>query len=71
MVPIESDGHVQRARRTAAWARVAIGVTGVALIWARPDLIDHPLLGVAGFVTIVATAAVHLWARRVVWLKFE
>ncbi|HEX3910891.1 MAG TPA: EAL domain-containing protein [Solirubrobacteraceae bacterium] len=71
MVPIESDGHVRRARRTAAWARVAIGLTGIALIAARPGLLDHPLLGVTGFATIVATAAVHLWARRVAWLKFE
>jgi diguanylate cyclase (GGDEF)-like protein len=71
MVPIENDGHVQRARQTAAWARAAIGVAGVALIALEPRLIQHPGLGVAGFATIVATAVVHLCAKRIVWLKLE
>jgi diguanylate cyclase (GGDEF)-like protein len=71
MVPIESGGHVQRARRTAAWARAAIGFAGIALIVVKPNLLDVPALGIAGFATIVATAAVHLRARRVKLLKFE
>jgi diguanylate cyclase (GGDEF)-like protein len=71
MVPIESGGHVRRARRTAAWARAVIGVAGVALIVAKPDLLVVPSLGIAGFAAIVATAGVHLIAGRVKLLKLE
>jgi hypothetical protein len=71
MIPIESDGHVQRARRTAAWARVAIGLTGIALILDNPQLLDHPSLGLVGFATIVLTASVHLYGRRPSWLQME
>jgi diguanylate cyclase (GGDEF)-like protein len=71
MVPIEGDGHVQRARHTAAWARAAIGVLGIALIAATPSLLEHPLLGILGFATIVATAVVHLLAGRTRWLQVE
>jgi diguanylate cyclase (GGDEF)-like protein len=71
MVPIEGDGHVQRARHTAAWARAAIGVIGIALIAITPSLLEHPLLGILGFATIVATAAVHLLAGRTRWLQVE
>jgi len=71
MVPIEGDGHVQRARHTAAWARAAIGVVGIALIAITPSLLEHPLLGILGFATIVGTAVVHLAAKRVRWLQFE
>jgi diguanylate cyclase (GGDEF)-like protein len=71
MLPIESGGHVRRARRTAAWARAVIGLAGVALIIIKPDLLAVPALGIAGFAAIVATAAVHLIARRVKLLKLE
>jgi diguanylate cyclase (GGDEF)-like protein len=71
MIPIESDGHIRRARRTAAWARVAIGAAGISLILLRPHLLEHPALGLAGFTTIVVTAAVHLYGRRPSWLKAE
>jgi diguanylate cyclase (GGDEF)-like protein len=69
MIPIEGDDHVRRARRTAAWTRLAIGVVGVVVISLMPELMQHPALGVAGFATIMVTAAAPLWAR--VWLKFE
>ncbi len=71
MVPIESDGHVRRARRTAAWARVVIGLAGISLILAGPHLTERPALALAGFATIIATAAVHLFGRRPSWLKAE
>jgi diguanylate cyclase (GGDEF)-like protein len=71
MVPIESDVHVQRARRTAAWARAAIGLAGIALILAKPGLLGRPALGIAGFATIAATAGVHLLVRRPRLLKLE
>ncbi len=71
MVPIESDGHVRRARRTAAWARVVIGLAGISLILVKPHLMEHRALGLAGFATIIATAAVHLYGRRPSWLKAE
>jgi diguanylate cyclase (GGDEF)-like protein len=71
MGPIESDAGVQRARRTAAWARAAIGLAGIALILAKPSLLGEPALGIAGFATIAATAGVQLLARRVTLLKLE
>jgi hypothetical protein len=71
MVPIESDAHVQRARRTAAWARGAIGLAGIALILAKPSLLGEPAIGIAGFATIAATAGVQLLASRVKLLKLE
>jgi diguanylate cyclase (GGDEF)-like protein len=71
MVPIEGDGHVRRARRTAARARVVIGLTGIALIALKPHLLAHPRLGLVGFATIVLTAAVQIYGRRPSWLKAE
>ena len=71
MVPIEGDAHVQRARHTAAWARVAIGAAGIALIVAEPSLLQRPLLGALGFALIVGTALVHLAAKRVGALQVE
>jgi EAL domain-containing protein (putative c-di-GMP-specific phosphodiesterase class I) len=70
-VPIETGGHILRARRTAATARVAVGVVGIALIFSRPELLPHPALGVAGFATIALTAGVQLAAPRLSWLSVE
>jgi len=53
--PIEGDEHVRRGRRTAALTRLALGGLGIALILAQPDLLEHPELGVAGFLTVVLT----------------
>jgi diguanylate cyclase (GGDEF)-like protein len=71
MVPIEGDHHVRRARRTAAWTRVVIGVVGIGLLVAWPHLLPHPALGVAGFATISLTAVVQLCSRRVSLLRVE
>jgi diguanylate cyclase (GGDEF)-like protein len=71
MVPIEGDDHVRRARRTAAWARAAIGAVGICLIAVRPSLLPHPALGIAGFATIMATALVQLYWSRLSWLRGE
>ncbi|HTA05526.1 MAG TPA: bifunctional diguanylate cyclase/phosphodiesterase [Solirubrobacteraceae bacterium] len=71
MVPIESDAHVQRARHTAAWARVAIGAAGITLIVVEPSLLARPLLGALGFALIVVTALVHLSAKRIGSLQIE
>jgi diguanylate cyclase (GGDEF)-like protein len=71
MVPIERDGHVRRARRTAALTRAAIGVVGVALVIAKPGLLPHQAFGLAGFTLIVGTALVHVFARRISALKVE
>ncbi len=67
---IETDAHVQRPRRTAAWTRAAIGAAGIALALTQPSLLPHPALGAAGFATIAITAAVQL-SRRTSWLKIE
>jgi EAL domain-containing protein (putative c-di-GMP-specific phosphodiesterase class I) len=70
-VPIETGGHIVRARRTAATTRVAVGVVGIALIAAQPQLLPHPALGVLGFATIALTAGVQLAAPRLSWLSVE
>ncbi len=70
-VPIESDEHVLRARRTAACSRVVMGVAGVVLILVQPSLLAHPVLGVAGFLVIALTALVQLAAPRLSWLSVE
>jgi diguanylate cyclase (GGDEF)-like protein len=70
-VATEIAPHVLRARRTAAWTRAVLGVTGIALLIAKPGLLAHPLLGVAGFATIVTSATVQLLAPRQSWLKVE
>ncbi|HEX5852557.1 MAG TPA: EAL domain-containing protein [Solirubrobacteraceae bacterium] len=70
-MPIETGGHILRARRTAATTRVAVGVVGVALIASQPRLLPHPALGVLGFATIALTAGVQLAAPRLSWLSVE
>ena len=70
-VPIETDEHVLRARRTAAVTRTAVGVAGIALIVRDPRALSDPTLGIVGFGIIVLTAIVHLAAPRVSWLGIE
>jgi EAL domain-containing protein (putative c-di-GMP-specific phosphodiesterase class I) len=70
-IPLESDDHILRARRTAAITRATVGLGGVTLILVQPSLLAHPALGVAGFITITLTALVHLWAPRMRWLRIE
>ncbi len=70
-VPIETDEHIMRARQTAAKTRIAMGVSGIALILVWPKLLPYPLLGVLGFVTILGTAIVQLVTLRPAWLKVE
>ena len=69
--PIETDGHVLRARRTAAVTRVSMGVIGVGLTLAKPHLLPHPALGTAGFVIIGLTGVVQLAAPALAWLSIE
>jgi diguanylate cyclase (GGDEF)-like protein len=71
VVAIDTDDHVLRARRTAAWTRVVLGWTGIALALTQPSLLAHPDLGAAGFATIVGSAIVQLSAPRLSWLKIE
>ena len=47
-VPIEHDEHVVRARRSAAKHRIAVGLIGITLIVAQPQLLPYPALGLAG-----------------------
>jgi EAL domain-containing protein (putative c-di-GMP-specific phosphodiesterase class I) len=70
-VPIETGGHILRARRTAAATRFAMGLAGIALILAEPALLPHPAFGVIGFATIALTAGVQLAAPRLSWLTIE
>jgi EAL domain-containing protein (putative c-di-GMP-specific phosphodiesterase class I) len=70
-VPIESDGHILRARRTAALTRIAVALAGMALLFAHPHLLPHPLLGFSGFLIIALTALVQIAAPRLSWLSVE
>jgi diguanylate cyclase len=71
VLEIETDGHVQRPRRTAAWTRAAIGGSGIALALTQPSLLPHPALGAVGFATIAISAFVQLSRPRASWLKIE
>jgi EAL domain-containing protein (putative c-di-GMP-specific phosphodiesterase class I) len=70
-IPIERDERILRARRTAAKARIAMGLIGIALIATQPYLLPYPWLGLAGFGVIEVTAIMQLAAMRPAWLKFE
>ncbi len=70
-VPIEHDEHVVRSRRSAAKTRIAVGLIGITLIVAQPQLLPYPVLGLLGFATIELTAVVQFWALRPAWLKIE
>jgi EAL domain-containing protein (putative c-di-GMP-specific phosphodiesterase class I) len=70
-VPIESGEHILRARRTAAATRIAMGSAGIVLILGWPSLVEHPLLGLIGFATILISAAVQLAAPRLSLLVLE
>src|SRR3984957_9971225 len=67
----DTDAHVLRARKTAAWTRAGLGLMGVALVLADSDLLAHPTVGIAGFAVIVVTAAVQLSAPRLSWMRTE
>ncbi len=70
-VPIEHDEHVVRSRRSAAKTRIAVGLIGITLIVAQPQLLPYPVLGLLGFATIELTAVVQMWALRPSWLRVE
>jgi diguanylate cyclase (GGDEF)-like protein len=67
----ETDPHVLRARRTAAYTRAALGLTGITLILLQQALLTHPLLGILGFATITLSAAVQLSAPSLSWVRVE
>jgi len=69
--PIESGEHIVRARRTAAAARVAMGLAGILLILNSSSLVEHPALSIIGFATILLSAAVQLAAPRLSLLTLE
>jgi EAL domain-containing protein (putative c-di-GMP-specific phosphodiesterase class I) len=68
---IERDDPIQRARQTAAICRVALGLLGIILILARPDLLPIPGAGIAGFAVIVVTALLQLADLRITWVMVE
>ncbi len=69
--PIESGEHIVRARRTAAAARVSMGLAGVVLVAHTPRLAEHPALAIIGFATILLSASVQLAAPRLSLLSVE
>ena len=69
--PIETSAQVLRARRTAAVTRIAMGVTGIALILAEPQLSPNPALALLGFVMIGLTGLVHIGAPRLSLMSVE
>ena len=70
-LPIESDEHVLRARRTAALTRIAMGLAGIVLVLARPGLEQHPAPAIAGFATILLTSVVQFAAPSLSLLSVE
>ena len=67
----DTDPHVLRARRTAAWTRATLGAMGVALVLADSSLLAHPTVAIAGFTVISISAAVQLCAPRLSWMRTE
>jgi EAL domain-containing protein (putative c-di-GMP-specific phosphodiesterase class I) len=68
---IERDDPIQRARKTAALTRVVLGVLGVLLILAKPNLLPIPACGIAGFAVIVLTSLLQLADLRIAWVQAE
>lgn len=68
---IERDDPIQRARQTAALTRVVLGVLGVILILAKPEILPIPACGIAGFTIIVITALLQLADLHVTWVAAE
>src|ERR1700761_9083308 len=68
---IERDDPIQRARQTAALTRVVLGVLGVVLILAKPEIVPTPACGIAGFTIIVITALLQLAELHVNWVAAE
>jgi diguanylate cyclase (GGDEF)-like protein len=68
---IEVSAHVLRARKTAAIARAALALAGIALVLLHPALARHQVEVAAGFAFIVLTSTVQLVAPRLRWLKVE
>ncbi len=67
----ETDPHVLRARRTAAYTRAALGLAGIALILLQRTLLTHPLLGILGFATITLSAVGQRLAPNLSWVRVE
>jgi len=67
----ETDGSLLRARRTAGLTRISMGVVGVVMVLAQPQLLPVPALGVIGFTAIAVTAIVQIAIPRPTWLGVE
>lgn len=70
-IPIERDDHVLRARRTAATARLAMGLLGVAVLLGAPALSPNPGFAACGFGLIAVSAAVQFAGPGSSWLSIE
>jgi diguanylate cyclase (GGDEF)-like protein len=68
---MEQNGHLLRARRTAAIARAGLAGCAIALVAVDPALAGRPAVVVAGFAFIVLTSTVQLAAPRLAWLRIE
>src|SRR5580693_471933 len=67
----DTDPHVLRARRTAAWTRSALGAMGIVLLLYEPSLLVHATIALIGFAVILVTAIVQLSAPRLSWMRTE
>jgi hypothetical protein len=68
---VDTDPHVLRARKTAAWTRATLGAMGIALVLSDSGLLTHPSLALAGFAVISVSAMVQLSAPRLSWMRTE
>ncbi len=69
--PIETGEQILRARRTAALARITVGLAGAALAIFSPGVVPHALPAAIGFATITLSAAVPLVAPGLSLLTAE
>jgi diguanylate cyclase (GGDEF)-like protein len=63
--------HFIRARRTAAFARVALAILAIATVATEPGLVARPESAMAGFLVMLVTATVQLTVLGWEWLKIE
>lgn len=68
---VDTDPHVLRARKTAAWTRAALGAIGITLLLADGGLLTHPTVAIAGFAVIFLSAVTQLTAPRLSWMRTE
>lgn len=69
--PSLADPGALRALATAAWSRLALGLTGFTMLAANGGLLEHRALGMTGFALIALTSIVRVVTPGLSWPLFE